>query len=263
MSVTFRGRVFHSMAVVVLSGASVLMPGGAAAAKAPASIQASADVCFGKTSSALTDLIKACGVMVGANIKPDLKAAAYYNRGAAYLNLGNNAKAMPDFDAALKIMPDFARALQARGSIHLANGKLDAALKDIDRAIVLDPKSSVAFNNRALIQMRKGDHKAAVADFTKSIELDPKDASAHAARGGAFVALGEKAKALEDLGARSTWIPSSSWPLSIGACCLRPLVRRTRRGPISRLSSPLTPAMQWPRRSCRRWAIPDGEGDDA
>ena len=190
-----RCRIGVIVAVVVLG----FVPAAPALAeKASAAVQAAAHACFGKTKSDWQALVTACSTVVATHVRPDLKAAAHFNRGAAYLKLGQGETALKDFDAALSIMPQFARALEARGGLLFTQGKLDQALKDLDQAVSLDPKSAVAFNNRALVRLQKKNAAGAIADFERSIALDATDASVFAARGSAHATLGDKDKALAD-----------------------------------------------------------------
>ena len=59
-----------------------------------------------------------------------------------------------------------------------------AALADFDAALRLDPKSAFAMNARGLIRSNMQDDDRALADFDRAIHLDPKLASAYLNRGG-------------------------------------------------------------------------------
>ncbi len=91
--------------------------------------------------------------------------------------------AIADFNQALKLDPNFVRALGNRGNAQKDKGDLDGALADFSRIIELDPKSAHAYAGRAEVKRNKGDLDGAIADFNRAIELDPKDAAAYAARG--------------------------------------------------------------------------------
>lgn len=171
----------------------------AAAAPATPDLQRAAEQCFGKTSTTWASLAEACTKVVGARVSPDTKAVAHFNRGAAYERMGDEAKALADYNASLKIKPNLGRTLIARAGIYLKQEKLDLALADLNKAAAIDPKSSVAFNNRAVVHTRKNDHQKAIADFTKAIELDPKDALSYAARGSAYAMMNDNTRAMADL----------------------------------------------------------------
>lgn len=182
-----------------LSFAATVASAYAGEAASPA-LNAAAKVCFGQTNAAgWPEVIEKCTQVLSVNVTPDAKAGAYYNRGAAYLRTGSNAKAIADFNEAIRLLPRFGRALQARASAFIGEKNFDGAIADLTAAIAIEPTSSVAYNNRGMAYLGKGNAKSALADFNKSIELDPKDPASYAARGSAYLTLGDKTKALADL----------------------------------------------------------------
>ncbi len=167
--------------------------------KSNAGLQKAADECFGKRHVGWPDLILACNEVIKAKVQPDVKAGAYFNRGSAYLRLGGGKNALADFNEALKIMPKFARALEARAGILIGQGKFDPAIADLNKAISLDAKSSAAYNNRGMAYLGKKEYPKALADFTKAVELDPMDPKSYSARGTAYITSGDPVRALADL----------------------------------------------------------------
>ena len=180
-------------------GLAVALSAVVAQAATKPQLQRAADQCFGKISADWATLATACSAVIGAKVSNDAKAGAYYNRGSAYLRLGGGRNALEDFNAALKLRPDFSRALQARAGILIGQNKLDLALADLNKAIALDPKASAAYSNRGLVYAGRKDYTRAIADLTKSIELEPGDAKGYSARGSAYLASGNKDRALTDL----------------------------------------------------------------
>ena len=75
-------------------------------------------------------------------------AIAYSNRGSAYYNLGENRRAIEDFDQALRIDPGFAIAYSNRGLAYNNLGEHRRAIEDYDQAIRIDPGLAAAYNNR-------------------------------------------------------------------------------------------------------------------
>ena len=65
-----------------------------------------------------------------------------------------------------------------RGNAHKDKGDNDRAIKDYSEAIRLDPKYVVAYFNRGSVYSYKGDYDRAIKDFDEAIRLDPKDAMA-------------------------------------------------------------------------------------
>jgi tetratricopeptide (TPR) repeat protein len=174
-----------------------------APADRPSSNAASAAArCFGKESASWRQLRDACAsVLAAKDLQPAAKAVAFYNRGIAYQRLGAEfaVKAIADFTSALKLKPDFAHALAARGSMLVAKGKFDKGIADLSKAVELAPTMAIAFNNRAVAYFGKQDFATAIADFTKAIELDPANADSYAARGSAYMSIREDVQAMSDL----------------------------------------------------------------
>jgi lipoprotein NlpI len=131
---------------------------------------------------------------------------AYFNRGLAYV-AKRDARAIADFDAVLTIEPQQVRALFERGRFYAAVvGDVDRAVRDFDAAIEADPNSADALNYRAGIRRRNGDYDGAIRDFSASIAVND-DARIHVARGGAYRAKGDDARAVQDYEEALTLVP--------------------------------------------------------
>ncbi len=76
-------------------------------------------------------------------------AETFYNRGTLFYEKGFRDRAISDFDAALRLTPDFANAYHARGMAYEDNGMFDHALRDYGDAIRLEPDFAMALNNKA------------------------------------------------------------------------------------------------------------------
>ncbi len=75
-------------------------------------------------------------------------AWAYYNRGLAYLHLGDHARAIKDYDQALRLDPGFAIAYNNRGLAYNNVGEYRRAIEDFDRALRLNPGFAWSYVNR-------------------------------------------------------------------------------------------------------------------
>jgi tetratricopeptide (TPR) repeat protein len=53
-------------------------------------------------------------------------------------------------------------------------GENDRAIADYDKTIALDPKYAIAYDNRGIAYKAKGDNDRAIADHNEAIRLDPK-----------------------------------------------------------------------------------------
>ena len=100
-------------------------------------------------------------------------ALAYGRRGEAYLHKGDFARAIADFDQAIRIDPRQARFLVGRGLAHREHGDLDSALADYSKAIELDPSYRDAFANRAVLYDHKGEKERAIADYRAALSKNP------------------------------------------------------------------------------------------
>ena len=65
-------------------------------------------------------------------------------------------------------------------------GDTDRAIADFDAAVKLDPNDAIAVNNRGLRHRNKGDADRAIADFSAAIKLKPDYVNALYNRGTAY-----------------------------------------------------------------------------
>jgi tetratricopeptide (TPR) repeat protein len=128
----------------------------------------------------------------------DRNPVIYNNRGAAYNDLADYARAIPDFNKAIEMSPRFAHAYSNRGMAYAGLGNHSLAIADFDRAVEFDPRYAHAYYNRGMIYNALGDHTRAIADLDKATEIDPRYADAYSNRGAAYSSLGDYAKALSD-----------------------------------------------------------------
>lgn len=99
----------------------------------------------------------------------------YMNRGVAYFNLNQPAKALPDFEKALTMKNE--KLTQTRGYLataYLVTGNTQKALGLFNQ--VIDHESSqdpIHFYNRGLAKQTLGDKNGAITDFKKTLQLQP------------------------------------------------------------------------------------------
>jgi len=109
--------------------------------------------------------------------------------GAIAAGVGDHAGAIPHYDKALLIQPDFRDALSNRGLAHRALGRNIEALADFDAAIRTAPDFAEAHCNRAVILRERGDHAGAVEASRRAIAARPDFAAAHYNLGNALSEL--------------------------------------------------------------------------
>jgi tetratricopeptide (TPR) repeat protein len=88
------------------------------------------------------------------------------------LAIGNQTQAaLADCNAALKIQPDFADALDTRGFVYMKLGQTDNAIRDYDAALRADPKLAGSLYGRGVAKVRKGDRNGGNADIAAAKEI--------------------------------------------------------------------------------------------
>jgi lipoprotein NlpI len=128
----------------------------------------------------------------------DNRADAYYNRGYAYTDLEQYAKAIADFNEVLRLIPDDVDAFIERGLAYARQGRFDLAMSDYDRAIRIDPENAESYFQRAVIFANQGNLRAAIDDHTQEIKYDPKEADSYLSRGMAHLYNGSLGDAQAD-----------------------------------------------------------------
>ncbi len=132
-------------------------------------------------------------------IKADSRyAAAYVNRGNAYLIKSDLDHAFADFSEAIRLDPKNAWAYTERGNLYKNKGDFEHALADLNESIRLDPGYAMVFLARGDLYRSRGDLKGAMADLDQSIRIDSNYAAAYFTRGRVFYMLGNTPGALDD-----------------------------------------------------------------
>ena len=143
---------------------------------------------------AVDDYTKALELVTG-----DGNAAEIYSdRGLAWARLGDDERAMADFDRAIDANPNLAEAWYNRGLTWARLGDDERAMADFDRAIEGNPNLAEEWYNRGLAWRRRGEHGNAVLDFTRAIEVRPDYALAYYGRSISHGVLGNGEQAAAD-----------------------------------------------------------------
>jgi len=130
-------------------------------------------------------------------LKPDFPKALF-NRAIARRAQGDVEGALQDYNEAIRLKPDFAEAFNNRGIARAAKGDLGGALQDLAEAIRLKPNSADAFANRGALREAKKDFDGALVDCSEAIRLRPDFAGAFYTRGGVRRKKGDLDGALQD-----------------------------------------------------------------
>jgi len=155
-------------------------PAPPAAASAPA-------VTIARTCSlannALDDRIAACTqtINAGTGSQRERSLAAAY-RGSAYRAKGDAARALADYDEAVRLDRANTVALNLRGLEFSSRGEYDRAIADFSEAIRIDPDDAAALTDRGLVYERQHDVARALTDFTAALARPARDHGAAAAQ---------------------------------------------------------------------------------
>ena len=129
---------------------------------------------------------------------PEARLAMGYSH---YYGKGEYAAALADFDAALQLRPNDAKALTARGYVLRRQGHFDAGIDSLTQAQALDPRNSelgLALGETLMMAARYPDAETALQ---RALALDPKNLQArYRLSREILVARGDVAGALEAAG---------------------------------------------------------------
>ena len=125
-------------------------------------------------------------------------AAAYINRGNAYLLKSDVDHAFADFNEAIRLDPKNAWAYTERGNLYKDKGDFEHALADLNESIRLEPNYAMVFLARGDLYKSKGDLDRAMTDFNESIRIEPNYPFAYFTRGRLSYMMGNNPNALED-----------------------------------------------------------------
>ena len=148
----------------------------------------------GKFNEAIDHYNKAIGM---TPITPD-HILAFNNRGLAYNKLGQNQRALEDFNKAINLDRYDMRAYKNRGVTYAKLGLYQSALEDFNEAIRLKPNYADTYINRGVTYAKLDQYQRALEDFNKATRLKPNYADPYYNRGVAYIDLRQYQSALED-----------------------------------------------------------------
>lgn len=120
----------------------------------------------GKTSEAIADFTQA--IKLDGRFIP-----AYINRGFAYIEAGDSAKAEQALTEALSVDPNQVGAQSLRATARLNQNKVAEALTDYRKVAELAPENPMAFADLGFAQFFSGDFAGSFASFNQALTLQP------------------------------------------------------------------------------------------
>ena len=149
----------------------------------PATVSAQADPRVGRdveTGMALAARMRHAEALEYWNraLAANPKAAPVLTRRClSYHELGEDAKALADCNAAIGLDPRLALAYRFRGTICLERGRGEACLTDLETSLRLDSGDPYALTKRALLYERLRRFSRAHRDYTRALAMVPGDAA--------------------------------------------------------------------------------------
>jgi len=106
-------------------------------------------------------------------IDPGIKEA-YYNKGLAYIWLGENRLALEQFDAALAIDPNYTDALWDKWLALSQLGEFDEALAYYDTALERSPNDPNILNNKWFTWYKMWNYSQAIYRYDEALAVNPR-----------------------------------------------------------------------------------------
>ena len=165
----------------------------------------------------------------------DLGYECYVRRASVYVRMGDFDRAAADYGMAIGLDPNFDVAYAMRGEMYALKGEYDMAIRDYDIAVGLatdETYGAYAHLRRGEAHAMRSEYDRAIADFEDAIRLggsaahglvSKRDMSgylesqfsaayAHAAKGDAYLAIGNYDRAIADYGEAINLGPEEDLP---------------------------------------------------
>lgn len=95
-----------------------------------------------------------------------------YHAANNFFEDGNYARALEEYEAALRENPQSIDALRGRARSLMQLGRNQEALAAFDEAIARAPDVGATYANRGILYDRMGKYRQAIADYEKALQLD-------------------------------------------------------------------------------------------
>jgi tetratricopeptide (TPR) repeat protein len=104
---------------------------------------------------------------------------AHNNLGTFFMEEGSVDKAIPHFQKALEIRPDYAEAHCSLGRANCQKGGVDEGISHFQKALEIRPHYAEAYCNLGLAIFKQGRVDDAIARYQKALQIKPDFAEAH------------------------------------------------------------------------------------
>ena len=162
----------------------------------PAAFASDWDSCGGTEQAAA---IASCTSIIEAKQEPPKNLAyAYYNRGSAFMRMGQQDSALSDLNQAVGLNPEILDAYFNRGLLYSIQKNFDLAFRDFDHVAKVNPAAPGIYFRRGHAAHGLGDATAGIVDYTRHLEANPADAEAYFDRGVAYADIKDDDHAIAD-----------------------------------------------------------------
>lgn len=124
-------------------------------------------------------------------------ATAYYNIGLAYDGNWQHDQAIPYYDKAIELNPQYSDAYTNRGWAYGCLKQKDKAVEDFNKAVELNPKNYRAYYNLGCTYGDLEQKELAIKNYNKTIELHPINYDAYYRLGKNYADLKQYEQAIE------------------------------------------------------------------
>jgi len=138
------------------------------------------------------------GVSPTGELPRSVLSDIYHDRGLAYFEMAQYAKAIKNYDQAFRIWPPTEPGLMTRAHAKGQLGDLAGLLADTKAALAVNPQCPWATCDRAMLASLGGDFAGALALFARLVEDSPTASGPHLCRGILLAVLGERKLAMAD-----------------------------------------------------------------
>ena len=107
----------------------------------------------------------------------ETRISAFNNRGVAFHNLGEHARAIKDYSIAVSLDYSYATAFTNRALAHADLGAYKLAVGDIGRSVRIDPLDATSWSDRSYWLVQFGDFAQAIRDLDRALEIEPGNTS--------------------------------------------------------------------------------------
>ncbi len=131
-------------------------------------------------------------------VQPGDRAALLLSRANLAVLTAPSGEVLKSYDEILQDASLGAAAHNGRGLVYAIIGDQEKALAEYETAIGLSPRDEAPYRNRGISRTFRGDYRQAISDYDRVLERSPRSAGALLGRGVGWAALGEHKRALED-----------------------------------------------------------------